>query len=203
MRHRIPVVVLAAVLGCVTVRAGDGTGLDAQRTRQFRAALSAFRVAQASVYTLGDKHVAVAGDRYVLVTDEFAQVRGYAGPSVLGILLKSGGDVVGVAVLTTPDTPAYYKQVEKVLRTLERQKLDTSPRPVLAVSGATRSSHGFTETVNRTLDAAAALLRDVRIEKGALLVDGKPASPLVVLKSSDGHDTQGTRHGTRSGGERP
>lgn len=161
--------------------AGTATAAETDWKALFVVAFEKLRVKQARVFELEPgKHLALLDDGgAVVVTSEFARVNGYAGPSALAIRFTPGsGDVGKVVLLQTRDTPAYVRRVETRLSALEKQRLDTAERPVLAVSGATRTARGWTGTVNQTLDQLQPLLAQVTLGRGTLTRDGKRLEPV-------------------------
>jgi len=181
-------VLTSAGKGCrITALGVEGTSLtEEDRARrltssldEFGLALRAFRESECPVYNVKGKPVGVLRDgKLILVTRFFALVKGHRGPSNLALLLDRRGKLDKIGIVRTPDTIKYVKRVMPKMKSLLKQSIDAEKRPVLAVTGATRTARAFTQTISQTLDSFAPLFAKLAVADGIALLDGKEL-PLV------------------------
>jgi len=150
--------------------------------RYYGTALSTLGVAEAGLYEVDGKDFALLPEkRLLVVTRNYASVRGYRGASVLGIVLSSDGKVAQVLLLHTPDTRSYMRRLARKLSRLAEQSVDSDKRPALALTGATRSARAVTVTVNQTLDKFAPVFKKLVLADDGIRYDGKALSPTSTL----------------------
>lgn len=158
---------------------GDRAGGLTSSLEEFGLALRAFRESECPVYNVRGKPVGVLRDgKVILVTRFFALVKGHRGPSNLALLLDRKGKLDEIGIVRTPDTVKYVKRVMPKMKSLLKQSVDTEERPVLAVTGATRTAKAFTRTIGLTLDSFAPLFAKLAVADGVALLEGKEL-PLV------------------------
>lgn len=154
-------------------------------TRDYQKACCLLKVTGGKLYEVDTRHFAVLADRTVLlVTSEYAAVPGFQGPPSLAILLGTDGTVKQTVLLRSGDTKPYLTQAEKRLGDLAGQKVSATERPVLAVTGATRSSRGLGGTVNGALDAFAPVFARLKLSDTEVRCDDKPLAPIADLATS-------------------
>ena len=147
-------------------------------TEDYAAALSALKVKTATLFHLEEKSFALLpGNRILLVSSDYKQVKGFRGPSVLAVLLDKKGSVAKVAIVKSPDTRAYVRRVRRKLRQLTGQHISKLKRPVLAVSGATITSKAVNATLDSSLDAFQPIFAKLTFTGKQLFYDGKAISP--------------------------
>ncbi|MBT3380695.1 MAG: hypothetical protein HN742_15165 [Lentisphaerae bacterium] len=176
-------VLTSATTGCrIMVLDVEGIALtEADRAQrltssltEFGLALRAFRGSECPVYNVGGKPVGVLRDgKVILVTRFFASVKGHRGPPNLALLVDRRGRLDKIGIIRTPDTIKYVKQVVPTMKALLGQEIEDDKRPVLAVTGATRTARAFSSTVAKTLDSFAPTFAKLTVQEGLALLDGK------------------------------
>ena len=148
----------------------------------YQQALALIKHPSAQLYKAKGKHFAVLPGPYILlVTREYAIIKGYRGPTNLGIIIDPTGTVRHVVIIHTTDTTKYMKKVKKKLKMLSGQTLATEERPVLAVTRATKSAKAITKTVNETLQTFAAIFPNLVLDNDTVSFNNAPLPPIATI----------------------
>jgi len=148
----------------------------------YQQALALIKHPTAKLYKAEGKHFAVLPGPYVLlVTREYAIVKGYRGPTNLGIIIDPIGTVRHVVIIHTTDTTKYMKKVKKKLKMLSGQTLATEERPVLAVTRATKSAKAITKTVNEALQTFAVIFPNLALNNDTVTLNNTPLTPIATI----------------------
>ena len=176
------VVCAAVAVSGVYANRADQARLEKLR-QEYAVALKHLGGQRAQLYEVQDGHFGlVPGAGLLLITHGYASIRGYTGPSLLGLALENDGRVRNVAVLRSPDTKGYIRLVKKRLDQLTKQEVTTEKRPVLAVTGATSSAAGISATVNQTLDAFRPIFAKLQLDTQPIRYDKRPLKPFCTVE---------------------
>jgi hypothetical protein len=160
-------------------------GVPPAVTRDYQKACDQLKIATGRLYEVDRKHFAALPDGHLLlVTAEYAAAPGYQGPPNLAILLAADGTVKRILLLHSADTKLYLNRVTKKLGALAGQKVSSTERPVLAVTGATRSAQGISATVNGTLDAFSPVFARLHVTDKEVRYDDQPLAPVAGLAAT-------------------